>query len=429
MEQNLVKGLIDFIDDSPCSYFAVKNIKDELENKGFKKYDLSEKLDLSVGDKGYFVTNDSGIIAFNIFSNDVENKGFKIAGSHTDSPGFRIKSNPVMKNGNNVKLNTEVYGGPILSTWFDRVLSIAGRVALKSEDVFNPEIRLINVDRDLLLIPNLAIHMNREINKGFEYNAQKHTLPLISLDSTSEVDKELIEKLISEEFDISLDDILDYDLYLYDREKGKTFGLKDEFISVGRQDNLSMAYTSLRAFLDSKGQGINIFLCNDNEEVGSRTIQGADSSMLSDALERITLGLGKSREEFLRSLEKTFLISGDMAHAVHPNFEDAADPTNRPKLGGGPVIKYAANKSYTSDAYSASVFKNLCHEAGVEVQEFHNRSDKSGGSTIGPITSTHLQIRAVDIGGAMLGMHSIRELGAVSDVEDFYKVFSELYKG
>lgn len=424
----IAKDLIEFIDKSPSSYFVVDNIKKDLDKEGFREYDLSKELKLKKGDKGYFIVNGSGILAFTIGSEDIENNGFKIIGSHTDSPTFRIKSNPVMKGGNISKLNTEVYGGPIISSWLDRVLSFSGRVTIKSKNSIRPEVKLVNIDKDLLTIPNLSIHMNREVNKGFSYNTQTQTLPIISLDSTKEVDKELITKLIAKELEVSVGDILDFDLYLYDRQKGSLLGEKGEFISIGKLDNLAMAYTSLRALVDEIGQGVNIFLATDNEEVGSMTIQGADSEMLNSILERISLGLNKNREEFLRSLESTFLISADMAHGLHPNFEEVADPTNKPLLGKGPVIKYAANKSYTSDAYSASIFKNLCNKANVEVQEFYNRSDKSGGSTIGPITSSHIGIRAVDIGGPILAMHSIRELGAVSDILDFYKVFSEFYK-
>lgn len=424
----IAKELVNFIDKSPCSYFSVKNTVNKLEEAGFREYKLSEELSFKLGDKGYFVVNDSALLAFNIASENVEETGFKIIGSHSDSPGFRIKSNPIMKNANVLKLNTEVYGGPIISTWLDRVLSIAGRVCLKGEDPYKPEVRLLNIDKDLLVIPNLAIHMNREINKGFEYNTQKHTLPLLALDTSKELDENRLLKIIANELGVKEEYILEYDLYLYDRQKGAIVGEKQEFISVGRQDNLSMLFTSLKAIIDTEAKGINILLCNDNEEVGSRSIQGADSQMLPDILERIVIGLGKGREDYLRALNKSFLISSDMAHALHPNFEDVADPTNRPKLAGGPVIKYAANKSYTSDAYSASVFKGLCRLANVNVQEFHNRSDKAGGSTIGPITETHLSIKGVDIGGPMLAMHSIREFSAVSDVLDFYKVFVEFYR-
>ncbi|MDO5028515.1 MAG: M18 family aminopeptidase [Bacillota bacterium] len=426
-EKQLARDLIDFIDKSPCSYYSVKNTVDLLEDKGFKEYKLKDSLSLKEGDKGYFVVNGSGILAFNIGSKAIEDHGFSIVGSHTDSPGFRIKANPIMKKAGLIKLNTEVYGGPIFSTWLDRVLSLAGRVSIKSSKSLEPETKLINIDKDLLIIPNLAIHMNREVNKDFSYNPQNHLLPIMALASNEKVDENYLIKLLASELAINEDQILDYDLYLYDRQKGSLLGANEEFISVGRQDNLSMLYSSLRAFVEGNPKGVNILLATDNEEVGSRSIQGADSPMLGDLLERISLGLGKTREEYLRALAQSFLISSDMAHALHPNFEEVADPTNRPILGAGPVIKYAANKSYTSDAFSAAVFKNLCDLANVKCQDFHNRSDKAGGSTIGPISETHLSIKAVDIGGPMFAMHSIRELGAVSDLLDFYKVVKVFY--
>lgn len=423
------KDMIDFIDESPCSYLAVKSMEKLLKENGFKKYNFEDEIKLKKGDKGFITNNDSALIAFSIFDEDIEEKGFKMIGSHTDSPGFRIKSNPVMKTENILKLNTEVYGGPILSTWLDRILSLAGRVSLKGEDPFHPEIRFINIDRDLLTIPNLAIHMNRDVNEGFDFNPQIDTLPIFALEDEEKFDREIIDKIIAEELGVEIDSIIDFDLYLYDREKGNIIGLDDEFISIGRIDNLSMAYTSLRALVDTKnGSGVNVMVCTDNEEVGSKSIQGADSPMVTETLERISIALGKNREEFLRSVENSFLISADMAHAVHPNFKEKSDPTNRPHMGRGPVIKYSANKAYTSDAYSASVFKALCKKANVEYQEFYNRSDEKGGSTIGPITSGHLNIKSVDVGNAMLGMHSIKELASVNDTLDIYKVFCELYK-
>ncbi|MGO1581537.1 MAG: M18 family aminopeptidase [Peptoniphilaceae bacterium] len=420
--------MIDFIDKSPCSYFAIENMANILLKEGFEEIDLKKDFKLKAGSKAFIKNNDSALIAFTIGSEDIEEKGFKIIGSHSDSPGFRIKSNPMMKSSGTLKLNTEVYGGPILSTWFDRPLSIAGRVVVKGKDLFEPEVKLLNIDRDLLIIPNLAIHMNREVNKGFELNPQVHTLPIIGLDTNKELDKEILNKLIAEELKISVDDLLDYDLYLYDRAKGSILGINNDLISVGRLDNLAMAYTSIKALIDTEASGVNIMVCTDNEEVGSRSIQGADSPMIDNTLERISLALGKSREDYLRAIESSYMVSSDMAHAIHPNFEDKADPTNKPVLGGGPVIKYAANKAYTSDAYSASIFKELCKQADVACQTFHNRSDIKGGSTIGPITASQLNIRSVDIGGPMLSMHSIKELCQVEDSYAMYKVFKELYK-
>ncbi|WP_036729574.1 M18 family aminopeptidase [Peptoniphilus mikwangii] len=422
------KELIEFIDNSPCSYFAVRNMAGLLEKFGFKKLECKDNWELKKGDKCYITNNDSSIIAFTIGRNDVEKTGFKIVGSHSDSPGFRIKNNAQMKFENNLKLNTEVYGGAILSTWFDRPLSIAGRVVLKSDNLLNPKIELVKIDRDLLIIPSLAIHMNRDINKGFEFNPQTHTLPLMGL-ANEEIKEDMLVDLLAKELSVSTDDITDYDLYLYDRNGGKILGLNNEFVSVGRLDNLAMAYISLKALMDTdSGSGVNVMVCTDNEEVGSSSRQGADSPMVENTLERIAIGLGKNREEFFRAIDLSYIISADMAHAVHLNFGEKADPTNRPLLGGGPVIKYAANKAYTSDAVSASIFKGLCDRAEVPCQSFYNRSDMRGGSTIGPITQNHINIKSVDIGNPMLSMHSVRELCAVDDNLYLYKVFLELYK-
>lgn len=422
MEEKLIANeLIKFIDKSPCAYFVTSNIKNYLEENDYKELHLSQAWDLKIG-KYFIINNDSSIIAFNIA--DEDENGFKIIASHTDSPGFRIKTSPIIKRENNVVLNTEVYGGPIISTWLDRVLSVAGRVVLKTETL-SPEVKLLNIEEDLLTIPNAAIHMNREVNKGFEYNPQKHTLPLLLL-TDEKLTEDLFIKIIAEKLNVKEEDILDYDMYLYNREKSSLVGLNQEFISAGRLDNLAMVYTSLKAFTNST-KGINVFIATDNEEVGSRTRQGADSPMIEQTLERICIGLKKSREEYLRAIENSYIISADMAHAVHPNFVEFADPTNKPLLSKGPVIKYAANKAYTSDGLSAAVFKSLCERAQIPYQSFYNRSDKMAGSTIGPLTASHLNIRSVDIGNPMLSMHSVRELASVDDTFYAYKVFKEFY--
>lgn len=422
----LAKDLIKFIDNSPCSYYATKNIEEILIENGYKKLNLSDEWFVEVGSKCYIVNNDSAIIAFNIGDRPVE--GYKLAVSHLDSPAFRVKSNSLMTEAGCVKLNTEVYGGPILSTWLDRPLSLAGRVVIKGKDIFNPEVKLVNIDKDLMTIPNCAIHLNREVNTDFVINAQKHTLPVMGIAPTEE-NKNLLNELIARELNVKAEDILDCDLYVYAREKGSIFGINNEFISAGRLDNLLMAYVSLRSFLKvEKPSSVNVLICADNEEVGSMTRQGADSEMLSNVLERISLAMGESREDYFIGLENSYMVSADMAHAVHPNFSELHDPTNRPVLGKGPVIKYAANKSYTSDAISASIFAGLCEKAKVNYQKFYNRSDKRGGSTIGPISATHLNIKSVDIGNPMLGMHSVREMCAVSDVDDLYKALVELYR-
>lgn len=430
MSREFATDLIDYIYSSPTSFHAVKTSKELLENNGFEELKLNKKWELKVGGK-YFVTkNSSSIVSFVINSNKIEEEGFRIIGSHSDSPTFRIKPKAQMSVENTyLKLNTESYGGAILSTWFDRPLSIAGRVVLKSKETLYPREELININKPICLIPNLAIHLNRSINDGYKYNKQKDMLPLVGLiNDTLEKDDYLLKE-ISKELNVKIEEILDFDLFLYEYEKGCIMGANEEFISSGRLDNLSMAHASLHGLLNADGKtGINVVAIFDNEEVGSSTKQGADSNMLLNILERICISLNKDREEFFQSIYSSFMISADLAHAVHPNIAEKHDPTNRPVLGGGPVIKISANQSYTSDSYSIGIYKNLCERAGVRYQEFVNKSDERGGSTIGPISSTHLDIQSVDIGSPILAMHSIRELGNIDDHINIYKTFVEFYQ-
>lgn len=429
MKKQFAKNLIDYIYDSPTAFNAVKTSKDLLVENGFHELKMNEKWQLKVGGK-YFVTkNSSSLIAFVINSDNMKD-GFRIIGSHSDSPTFKIKPNAEITVENTyLKLNTEAYGGAILSTWFDRPLSIAGRVVLKSEDALHPKEELININRPICIIPNLAIHMNRSINDGYKFNKQKDTLPLIGLINDTLEKDDFLLKEISETLNVERDNILDFDLYLYEYEKGSIIGPNEEFISSSRLDNLSMVHASLHGLIDSHGnKGINIAAVFDNEEVGSSTKQGADSNMLLNLLERIYISLRKDREDFLSAIYSSFMISADLAHALHPNIVDKHDPTNRPVMGGGPVIKVSANQAYTSDAFSSGVYKNICEKCGVKYQQFVNRSDERGGSTIGPISSTHLDINSVDIGSPILSMHSIRELGNVEDHYNIYKTFVEFYQ-
>ena len=419
------KDLIEYIQNSPTAFNAVKVTEELLEDNGFEKLDMTEKWELKVNGKYYITKNSSALIAFRINSDDLEKQGFKIIGSHSDSPTFRIKPNAEMvSEGAYLKLNTECYGGPILSTWMDRPLSIAGRVMIKTDDILNPRTEIINLNKPICIIPNLAIHMNRNINEGYALNKQKDMIPFVGLINESlEKDNYLLNE-IAKELQISKEQIIDFDLFLYEFEKGSLIGANKELISASRLDNLSMAHASLYALLDSKGdKGIDVISIFDNEEVGSSTKQGADSNMLLNLLERISISLNKDREEFMRGLYKSFIISSDLAHAVHPNLGEKHDPTNRPVLGKGPVIKVNANQAYTSDAHSISIYKMICEKANVEYQEFVNRSDVRGGSTIGPISSTHIDIPSVDIGTPILSMHSIRELGSVEDHYNIYKTF------
>lgn len=421
--------LIDFIYDSPTAFHAVKNVKEMLDKEGFKELKEEDKWKFEKGSKYYTTKNNSAIVAFVVGKGKVYEHGFKIIGAHTDSPSFRIKPNPeIISENTYIKLNTEVYGGPILNTWLDRPLAIAGRVILKGESILYPDTKLINIKKPIMIIPNLAIHMNRGVNEGIELNKQVDMIPMLGLINEQFEKDNYLLKVLAKELEIDYKNILDFDLFLYEYDKGSIIGIEDEFISSGRLDDLEAVHSGVTAIIKSEvSKAINVLVCFDNEEVGSSTKQGADSEMLSNILERIVLSLDGDREDFLRALSKSFIISADAAHAVHPNKGEKSDPTNRPVINKGPVIKIAANQSYTSDGDSISVFKGLCQKAGVPVQKFVNRSDQRGGSTIGPISSTHLNIRSVDIGTPMLAMHSVRELCGVMDHYYVTKAFEEFY--
>jgi len=429
MKKQFAENLIDYIYDSPTAFNAVETSKDLLLKNGFNELKMNEKWKLKVGGKYFITKNSSSLTAFVINSDNMQD-GFRIIGSHSDSPTFRIKPNAEMTVENAyLKLNTEGYGGAILSTWFDRPLAIAGRVVLKSENVLYPREEIININRPVCIIPNIAIHMNRSINDGYKFNKQKDTLPLVGLINDTLEKDDFLLNAISRELNVDKKKIIDFDLYLYEYEKGNIIGPNEEFISSSRLDNLSMAHASLYGLINSKGKnGINIASIFDNEEVGSSTKQGADSNMLLNLLERICISLGKDREEFFSAIYSSFMISADLAHALHPNLIEKHDPTNKPIMGGGPVIKISANQAYTSDAFSSGVYKNICEKCGVKYQQFVNRSDERGGSTIGPISSTHLDINSVDIGSPILSMHSVRELGSVEDHFNIYKTFVEFYQ-
>lgn len=428
--KQFAKNLVDFIYESPTAFHAIETSEELLKVNGFKKLEATEKWNIEKGGKYYTTKNSSAIVAFTVNTDDLTKDGFRMIGSHSDSPSFRVKPNPEMEvEKTYLKLNTECYGGPILNTWLDRPLAIAGRVILKGDNILKPVETLVNINRPVCIIPNLAIHMNRSINEGVALNKQKDMLPFVGLlNETLEKDNFLLNT-VANELGRKSEEILDFDLFLYEYEKGSLIGVNEELISSGRLDNLAMAHASLHALINAEAKsGVNVAVVFDNEEVGSSTKQGADSNMLINILERISLCLGQDREDFLRSLYSSFIISADLAHAVHPNVTEKHDPTNRPVMGRGPVIKINANQAYTSDSYSISIYKTICKEAGVNYQEFVNRSDERGGSTIGPISSTHIDIPSVDVGSPILAMHSIRELGCVEDHMDIYKTFKKFYE-
>lgn len=430
-EQNIkrVNELIEYIYESPTSFHATKNAALFLKKYGFTELLEGDSWNLEKGGKYFVKKNQSALIAFIVGNGEIEDQGFRIIAAHTDSPGFKIKPNADIEvEESYIKLNTEVYGGPILNTWMDRPLSMAGRVVLKGENLLHPRIKLVNFKIPLMVIPNLAIHMNRKVNMGVELNRQKHMLPLLAVVDKNKNNFHLID-IIADELSVQKEDILDFDLFLYEFEKGKIVGANREFISSGRLDDLSMVYSGIKAISKSESRdSTNVMVCFDNEEVGSTTKQGANSPMLLSVLKRIAFNMGKNIDEFYRTISKSFIISCDLGHALHPNYEEKSDPVNRPLINKGPIIKISASQSYTTDSVSSAIYKEICHKAGIPVQIFVNRSDERGGSTIGPISSSHINMMSLDMGLAILAMHSVRELGGIKDCYYAEKSFEEFYK-
>ena len=422
------KELFSFLDRSPNAFFAIKNMCDVLSKAGMTRLYEGASWDLEAG-KGYFVTrNDSAIIAFRIPKADYT--GFQIMASHCDSPVFKIKTNAeITIDKQYVKLNVEKYGGMLCAPWLDRPLSAAGRVIVRTEDGI--ETRLVNIDRDLMIIPNLAIHMNRQVNDGYKFNAQVDMLPLFCEKGE---ESDAFMGLIASEAGVAAKDILDTDLFLYNRMPAVSLGLNGEFIASGRLDDLQCAFASLKGFLESSPKdSVAVHCVFDNEEVGSGTKQGAASTFLKDTLHRIGSAMGRTEEEYLMSIASSFLVSADNAHAVHPNHADKTDPTNRAYLNKGIVIKYSANQKYTTDAVSGAIMRVICEKAGVPYQTFTNRSDMLGGSTLGNISQSQVALNTVDIGLPQLAMHSPYETAGAKDtaflVEAAKVLFSSSVEG
>ena len=421
MYKKTAKKLLKFIQKSPTAFQAVEEMSQRLQKEGFKELKEEKHWDLKAG-VNYFVTrNHSAVIAFSIPKKPAWK--FHIMASHSDSPALKIKENPEMEvEKAYIKLNVERYGGMLLAPWFDRPLSVAGRLIVRK----NGEIqeKLVAVDKDLLVIPNLAIHMNREVNDGYKYNVQKDMLPLYS-----DYDgKGSFMKLMAAEADVAEEDILGHDLFLYDRTPGTVWGANEEFISAPRLDDIQCAFASLEGFLrGERKESIAVHCVLDNEEVGSTTKQGAASTFLKDTLMRINMGLGRTQEEYLMTLADSFMVSADNAHALHPNHTDKTDPVNRPVLNGGIVIKYNANQKYCTDGVSAAIFKDICDRAEVPYQTFVNRSDMAGGSTLGNISNTQVPMKTVDIGLAQLAMHSVYETTGAKDTESLAKAAAVLF--
>ena len=418
----LAKELVDFLENSPSCYHATENFAEMLKKEGYLALNEQDKWNIQPGGK-YFVTrNGSSIIAFRVPRKVTG--GFLMAAAHSDSPTFKIKENPEHPAlGHYVQLNTEKYGGSLMATWFDRPLSVAGRVLAEQNGAIVT--KTVCVDKDLLVIPSVAIHMNRSANDGMKYQANVDTYPLFGDETAAGTFMEMVAAAAG----VEKDNILGHDLFLYCRQKGTLVGSSQQFVHSPKLDDLECAWALTRGFL-AAGEGGSIPVCCvfDNEEVGSETKQGAASTFLRDTLRRIVLGLGGNEELLLTMLAQSFLVSADNAHARHPNHPEYADPDNAPFMNKGIVIKFNANQRYATDGVSVAIFRAVCKQAGVETQVYANRSDLPGGGTLGSIANTHVPVNTVDIGLAQLAMHSVAETAGVQDLADLCRAM-EVYFG
>ena len=425
------QDVLAFIDASPTPYHAVREAARRLTAQGYRALDEREPWTLEAGDKVFVTRGDTSIAAFHLGTTPVDRAGFRLMGSHTDSPNLRLKPNaPVARHGYH-QLGVEVYGGVLLSTWLDRDLSLAGRVVVLASG--RPRGHLVDFRRPLLRVPNLAIHLNRTVNTdGLKLNAQDHMVPVLGLESAgpAELRALLVNELAGQGVRAEAGDVLGYDLCLYDTQPSARSGANGEFLHAPRLDNLASCYSGLSALLamDKPGEATCGVVLYDHEEVGSRSAQGAAGSFLRDCLERLVLGHSDGRRDaFHRAIRHSYLVSADMAHGVHPNYSALHEPRHQPLLGGGPVIKSNVNQSYATDGETWAYFASLCREAGVTPQHFVTRTDLGCGSTIGPITAAELGIRTVDVGSPMLSMHSIRELAAASDLVSMVSVLRRFF--
>ncbi len=401
--------LLSFIQRSPSCYHAVANIAGELEAHGFTELSEGNAWTLVPGGKYFVRRNLSTLLAFKVPTEEL--MGVQIAASHSDSPTFKLKENmDVVRDGAYTELNVEKYGGMLCAPWFDRPLSVAGKVVIYKEGKL--ESRLVALDRDLLMIPSLAIHMNRNVNDGYQYSIQKDMLPLLGNETT----KGKLLELVTQAAGVAPEEILGHDLFLYCRNPGTVWGANEEYLSSPKLDDLQCTFANLKGFLaGSHPNSLSVYAVFDNEEVGSSTKQGAASTVLLDTLTRINECLGRSRQDYLRMLANGFMVSADNAHAVHPNHLDKADLTNHPHMNQGIVIKFSANQKYCTDSVSAALFREICRRAEVPTQVFHNHSDILGGSTLGNLSNAQVSLNMVDIGLPQLAMHSPYETAGTRD--------------
>ncbi|MCG8588542.1 MAG: M18 family aminopeptidase [Proteobacteria bacterium] len=427
-----VADLLAFIDRSPTPYHAVEEARCRLEAAEFRPYAEREIWSLAPGDRGYVVRNQGSLLAFEIGSQSPAESGFRMVGAHTDSPNLRLKPRPDLSAHGYRQLAVEPYGGVLLHTWLDRDLSLAGRVTVAGEGA--PQTVLLDFGRPLLRVPNLAIHLQREVRTdGLKLNPQQHLVPLLGLEDAPPLPELLASELKAQGIaDASADGILAFDLMTYDTQPSGRSGARGEFLHAPRLDNLASCHAAVSALLASASRALppftRVVVLYDHEEVGSRSAEGAAGTFLSEGLERLAVGFkGGEPQGLARALAASSLVSADMAHAVHPNYADRHEPGHRPVIGKGPVIKVNANQAYATNADTAGLFRAVCAEVDVEPQHFVSRSDLGCGSTIGPISAAAVGVPTVDVGNPMLSMHSCREMAGTADVEPMLAVLGAYF--
>ena len=423
---NKIENLFGLVEKATSQFHTIEATKEQLVSKGFQELRLKKHWELEKGGKYFLDHHGSTIFAFAIGEKFEPEDGFRIAASHGDFPGFRLKPNAEMEVNKYLQLNTETYGGAILSSWLDRPLSVAGRVVLRTDDVFHPEVKLIDLKKPVLIIPNLAIHFNREMNKGVELRKQVEMLPVYGTTS-EELTKGDFLAYVAEHLGVKASDILDYDLTIYNTDTADYVGLQDEFVSAPRLDNLSSTQALIDGITEGvREKGLNMMVVFDHEEIGSRSKQGACSTLMASVLEKIYISLGYSSMDYTNAIEDSLLMSVDVSHAYHPNYGAKYDITNKHVLNTGFAIKAASNQSYATDTEAIGIVQQICDHEGIAYQKFLKHSDSAGGGTLGAIASAMLPVRTVDIGVPLLAMHSSRETMGVKDYESLVE-FMEAY--
>lgn len=423
MREELIQGLLDFLNASPTPFHATTSLAMRLEAAGYRHLDERAPWQTEAGGRYYVTRNDSSIIAFKLGKRPAVDGGIRLVGAHTDSPCLRVKPNPELQRQGFFQLGVEVYGGALLAPWFDRDLSLAGRVTYRRDG--KVESQLIDFYQPIAVIPSLAIHLNREANQGWAINPQNELPPILAQLASSETAdfRALLAEQLAMEHDFNPDAVLDYELSFYDTQSAAIVGLNQDFIASARLDNLLSCYAGLQALIDADDEETCVLVCTDHEEVGSCSACGADGPFLEQVLRRVLPG----GDAFVRAIQRSLLVSADNAHGVHPNYADKHDGNHGPKLNAGPVIKINSNQRYATNSETAGFFRHLCLENEVPVQSFVVRSDMACGSTIGPITASQLGVRTVDIGLPTFAMHSIRELAGSHDLEHLVKVLTAFY--